>query len=207
MALPTESFKVLEAIYQERNLLDYSAKQKIPLYEDDVWIVYRGFVQIQTLDYSGDESILGLLGPMMAFSRAFTDLDSHDVSALTNVDLLRLSWKDIQQSPALAVEMNQLLIRRLEQMEILLTLVNKKLVKERLLSFLVFLAREFGKESPEGIRIDIRLTHQQIASIVGTTRVTVTRLLGGFKKASLVTLVGKGKSRYLCMNRDVLTLC
>ena len=202
----TDSLEILEEIYQERNLLRYSAKQKIHLYEDDVWIVYRGFVQIQTLDYSGDESILGLLGPMMAFSRAFTDLDSHDVSALTNVDLLRLSWKDIQQSPALAMEINQLLIRRLKQMEILLTLMNKKLVEERLLSFLVFLAHEFGKESPEGIRVDICLTHQQIATIAGTSRATVTKLLGAFKKASLVTLVGKGKAKHLCINRDVLTL-
>jgi CRP-like cAMP-binding protein len=206
MALPTGSFEALEAIYQERNLLDYSAKQKIPLYEDDVWIVYRGFVQIQTLDYSGDESILGLLGPMMAFCRAFTDLDSYGATALTNVDLLRLSWKDTQKSPALAMEMNQLMIRRLKQMEILLTLVNKKLVEERLMSFLVFLAREFGKESPEGIRIDICLTHQQIANMLATSRISVTRLLGAFKRASLITLGGKGKYRYLCVNRDVLTL-
>jgi CRP-like cAMP-binding protein len=199
-------FQVLEEIYRERNLHHYAAKQKIPLYEDDVWIVYRGVVQIQTLHYSGDESIIGMLGPMMPFSRAFSDLDSYDVQALTEVDLLRLSWQDIQQSPALAMEMNQLLTRRLEQMEILLVLLSKKQIEERLLRFLVFLAREFGKESPGGICIDIRLTHQQIANMVGTTRMTVTRLLGAFKKASLVTLGSKGKAKHLCIHRDVLTL-
>jgi len=203
MALQTDAFEVLEEIYQERNLLRYAAKQKISLYEDDVWIVYRGVVQIQTFHYSGDESIIGMLGPMMPFSRAFSDLDSYDVQALTEVDLLRLSWRDIQKSPALAMEMNQLLTRRLQQTEILLTLLNKKQIEERLMRFLAFLAREFGKESPEGIRIDIRLTHQQIATIVGTTRVTVTKILGAFKKSSLL---GKGNSRYLCVNRDVLTL-
>jgi CRP-like cAMP-binding protein len=203
MALHTESLEVLEEIYQERNLLRYSAKQKIHLYEDDVWIVYRGVVQIQTLHYSGDESIIGMLGSMMPFSRAFTDLDSYDVRALTEVDLLRLSWRDIQKSPALAMEMNQLLTRRLQQTEILLTLLNKNQIEERLLRFLAFLAREFGKESPEGVHIDIRLTHQQIANMVGTSRVTVTRLLGAFKKASLLS---KGNSKFLCMNRAVLTL-
>ena len=202
MALHTGSLEVLEAIYQEHNLLHYPAKQKIPLHEDDVWIVYRGIAQIQTIHYSGDESTLGLIGPMMPFSKAFTDLDSYDVYALTDVDLLRLSWRDIQQSPALAMEMNHLLTRRLQQAEILLTLLNKNQINERLLRFLAFLAREFGKESPEGIRIDIRLTHQQIANMVGTTRPTVTRLLGAFKKASLLS---KGRSKYFCMNRDVLT--
>jgi CRP-like cAMP-binding protein len=203
MVLHTESLEVLEEIYQERNLLRYSAKQKIHLYEDDVWIVYRGVVQIQTFHYSGDESIIGVLGPMMPFSRAFSDLDSYEVRALTEVDLLRLSWRDIQKSPALAMEMNQLLTRRLQQTEILLSILNKNQIEERLMRFLAFLAREFGKESPEGIRIDIRLTHQQIATIVGTTRVTVTKILGAFKKASLV---GKGKTKYLCIHRDVLTL-
>jgi len=116
---------------------------------------------------------------------------------------LRLSWRDIQKSPALAMEMNQLLTRRLQQTEILLSILNKNQIEERLMRFLAFLAREFGKESPEGIRIDIRLTHQQIATIVGTTRVTVTKILGAFKKASLV---GKGKTKYLCIHRDVLTL-
>ena len=203
MAWQTDTFEVLEEIYQERNLLRYAAKQKISLYEDDVWIVYRGVVQIQTFHYSGDESIIGMLGPMMPFSRAFSDLDSYDVQALTEIELLRLSWRDIQKSPALAMEINQLLTRRLQQTEILLTILNKNQIEERLLRFLAFLAREFGKESPEGIRIDIRLTHQQIATIVGTTRVTVTKILGAFKKSSLL---GKGKAKYLCINRDVLTL-
>ena len=203
MALQTDAFEVLEEIYQERNLLRYAAKQKISLYEDDVWIVYRGVVQIQTFHYSGDESIIGMLGPMMPFSRAFSDLDSYDVQALTEVDLLRLSWRDIQKSPALAMEINQLLIRRLQQAEILLTLLNKNQIEERLMSFLAFLAREFGKDSPEGIRIDIRLSHQQIATIAGTSRATVTKILGAFKKASLVR---KANSKYLCVNRDVLTL-
>ncbi|MGA7953418.1 MAG: Crp/Fnr family transcriptional regulator [Gloeobacterales cyanobacterium] len=203
MALHTGALQVLEEIYQERNLLHYAAKQKIPLQEDDVWIVYRGVVQIQALHYSGDESILGMLGPMMPFSRAFTDLDSYDVQALTKVDLLRLRWRDIQKSPALAMEINQLLTRRLQQTEILLSLLNKNQIEERLLRFLAFLAGEFGKESPEGICIDIRLTHQQIANMVGTTRVTVTKLLGTLKKASLLR---KGNSKYLCVHRDVLTL-
>jgi CRP-like cAMP-binding protein len=203
MVLHTDSLESLEAMYQEHNLQHYAAKQKIPLYEDDVCIVYRGIAQIQTFHYSGDESTIGLVGPMMPFSRAFTDLDSYYVQALTDVDLLRLSWRDVQRSPALAMKMNQSLTRRLQQTEILLTLRNKNKLDDRLLRLLTFLAREFGKETPEGIRIDIRLTHQQIANIVGTTRVTVTRLLGGFRKASLLT---KGKTRDLCIRRDLLTL-
>lgn len=206
MALHTDASDVLESLetmYQEHNLQHYAAKQKISLLEDDVCIVYRGIAQIQTFHYSGDESVVGLIGPMMPFSRTFTDLDAYYVHALTDVDLLRFSWQDVQKSPKLAMTMNQLLVRRLQQTEILLTLQNKSKLDERLLRLLIFLAREFGKESSEGIRIDIRLTHQQIANIVGTTRVTVTRLIGEFKRKSLLS---KGRTRWLCLRRDLLAL-
>ncbi len=206
MALHTDAtgaLESLEAMYQEHNLQHYAAKQKIPLLEDDVCIVYRGVAQIQTFHYSGDESVIGLIGPMMSFSKAFTDLEAYFVHALTDVDLLRFSWRDVQKFPMLALEMNQLLVRRLQQSEILLTLRNKNKLDERLLRLLIFLAREFGKESSEGVRIDISLTHQQIANIVGTTRVTVTRLIGEFKRNSLLS---KGRTRYLCVRKDLLNL-
>jgi CRP-like cAMP-binding protein len=42
---------------------------------------------------------------------------------------------------------------------------------------LSWLAKKFGQEVAQGQLIDLRLTHQEIAEIMGTTRVTVTRLL------------------------------
>ena len=43
------------------------------------------------------------------------------------------------------------------------------------------LAQDFGQVGPNGVRIKVRLTHHQLATIIGTTRVTVTRLLRDFK--------------------------
>jgi CRP-like cAMP-binding protein len=197
------SLELLEKIYQDRKLQHYAAKQNIHLYGDDVLILYRGLVQVQTFHHSGDETILGLLGPMMPISRSFSDLVSSEIYTLSEVYLLRLSWRDIEKSHALALEMNQLLTRRLQQMEILLALRNKKQVDERLLGLLAFLACEFGKETSEGIDIDIRLTHQQIANMVGSTRVTITRCMGALRKANVLR---KKKGGHLCVHRNVLSL-
>ncbi|MGA7951974.1 MAG: Crp/Fnr family transcriptional regulator [Gloeobacterales cyanobacterium] len=196
----TDSLRLLEELYQDRTLWHYKANHLIPLHKDDIWIVYRGIVQTQTLHASGDESILGLFGPIMPLARRFSTLESYTAAALTDVDLLRLSWRDVQDSPWLAMEMNQLLARRLRQTESLLALLGKRQTSERLLGFLEFLAREFGQETPKGIFLDIRLTHQQIANIVGTTRVTVTRLLGTFKKEAILT---RGTGHRLCLNHGV----
>jgi CRP-like cAMP-binding protein len=176
---------LLEELYQERNLCHYRAGRVIPLCRDDVWIIYRGIVQVQTLHPSGDESIISLIGPMMPLAQKFTTLESYDTYALTDVDLLRLRWKDIQESPRLSVEMNHLLALRLRQTESLLALLGRRHIGDRLIGFLGFLAREFGQQTPDGIFIDIHLTHQQIANVLGATRVTVTRFLGLLRQASL----------------------
>ncbi|MGL5033935.1 MAG: helix-turn-helix domain-containing protein, partial [Microcystaceae cyanobacterium] len=46
--------------------------------------------------------------------------------------------------------------------------------------------KKFGKETPKGQLIDLRLTHQDIADILGTTRVTVTRSLTQLEKQGLI---------------------
>ncbi len=47
-----------------------------------------------------------------------------------------------------------------------------------------------GKETSEGTRISVPLTHEQIAECVGSTRETITRILGDFKNRHLVSLRG-----------------
>jgi CRP-like cAMP-binding protein len=44
------------------------------------------------------------------------------------------------------------------------------------------LANDYGIMTPDGIRINVRLTQQDIANALSTTRVTVTRVIGQLKK-------------------------
>jgi CRP-like cAMP-binding protein len=46
--------------------------------------------------------------------------------------------------------------------------------------------KKFGREIEQGQLIDLRLTHQEIAEIIGATRVTVTRLLNEFEKRGII---------------------
>ncbi len=187
---------LLEELYQERNLWHYRAGKTIPLCRDDVWIIYRGIVQVQTLHPSGDESIISLIGPMMPLAQKFTTLEAYDTYALTDVDLLRLTWQEIHASLRLSTEMNQLLALRIRQTESLLALLGRRQIGDRLVGFLSFLAREFGQQTPEGIAIDVHLTHQQIANVLGATRVTVTRFLGILRQGSLFW-VGEDRCWYV----------
>jgi CRP/FNR family transcriptional regulator len=55
-------------------------------------------------------------------------------------------------------------------------------------SFLLVLCRDFGVPGNEGITIDLRLSHQAIAEAIGSTRVTITRLLGDLRQEGLLQI-------------------
>jgi CRP/FNR family transcriptional regulator, cyclic AMP receptor protein len=60
---------------------------------------------------------------------------------------------------------------------------------EKLARMLLELAGD-GEESKDGIRVKLALTHEEIAQVIGTSRETVTRLLGSFRKKQFAILRG-----------------
>lgn len=52
-----------------------------------------------------------------------------------------------------------------------------------------------GEPTPQGTRMQVLLTHEEIAQMIGTTRETVTRLLSEFKRKKLISI--KGSSLFL----------
>ena len=61
-----------------------------------------------------------------------------------------------------------------------------KRVEEMLLKLLVWLSKRFGREVEQGHLIELRLTHQDLAELLGTTRVTITRVLKQFEQQGLI---------------------
>jgi CRP/FNR family cyclic AMP-dependent transcriptional regulator len=61
----------------------------------------------------------------------------------------------------------------------------------RIARFLLDLARAEGKKVEGGILIEKRPTQQDIASIVGTSRETVSRVLGELNRRKLISISGK----------------
>jgi CRP-like cAMP-binding protein len=192
----TISRLTLEELCSGRELRSFKLGRKISLKDDEVYIVARGIIRIQTLSIDGDESILGLVGPMMPIAQRFTLLEPYEVYALTPVDLLCLRWEEVQESAELLNELNKATIRRLLCTEVMLSLLSKKHIVERLIRFIYFLSKEFGKPTPQGILLEIQLTHQQIATVLNTTRVTITRLMGRLRDASFIS-VDKDRNLYV----------
>ena len=61
---------------------------------------------------------------------------------------------------------------------------------EKLAKLLLDWCAKSGKETEKGISLKLTLTHEEIAQIIGSSRETVTRLLGDFKSKQLIHVKG-----------------
>lgn len=171
-----------------RRLHFYDKGEQIPLVEEGVWQVYRGTAQLSQLSVNGEEILLGWAQPSTFFGLWFTHLDSYQVKALSEVYLKWYSLNEIESSPQLAQTLLNQVARRMRQTEALLAIAGLKRVEERLQQLLQLLKQEMGQSIAGGTRLTVRLTHQNIANAIGTTRVTVTRLLGDFQRQGAISL-------------------
>lgn len=60
-------------------------------------------------------------------------------------------------------------------------------VRERLISFLLNMSERFGKETPDGLLVDVPLKHQDVASSINASRETVSRQIAVLERKGLIS--------------------
>ena len=80
-----------------------------------------------------------------------------------------------------------LTVRIADQQDIIANLVTVD-SEQRLGQTLLDLARKLGKEDPRSIRIEQRITHEELAAMVGTTRPRVSEFMGRFRELGLIEI-------------------
>ncbi len=174
-----EGFReLLENNYQKRNLVHLTAGSVVPLLKNSIWLVVRGMVKLGAVSVHGDELLLGLAGPNEPFGEPFSTVEAYEAVALSDCDLLCLTTAEVEQSPQLCIAMMDAIAARYRQAEYMLALLGLRRVEERVRGFLEMLAQDYGQPCDDGLRLNLRLTHQEMASALSTTRVTVTRVIG-----------------------------
>ncbi|MEE9386646.1 MAG: Crp/Fnr family transcriptional regulator [Nannocystaceae bacterium] len=64
-------------------------------------------------------------------------------------------------------------------------------VQAKLAALLLELAEEYGVETDTGMQIGIKITHQEMANLIGSTRETISLTLAQFRKQGLLELNGR----------------
>lgn len=102
----------------------------------------------------------------------------------------------IKTNPTYALELMRLACHELGEANSFITDIAQKTVRERLAEVLLFLVNDFGLDNEQ--YLNISLTREELANIVGTATESVIRLLSEFKSDKLVELNGR-KIRILNM--------
>ncbi|MGF1478221.1 MAG: global nitrogen regulator NtcA [Cyanophyceae cyanobacterium] len=162
-----------------------------------VYFLVKGAVKLSRVYEAGEEITVALLrensvfGVLSLITGQRSDRFYHAV-AFTPVELLSAPIEHVEQAfrenPELSMLMLQGLSSRILQTEMMIETLAHRDMGSRLVSFLLILCRDFGIPTAEGIRIDLKLSHQAIAEAIGSTRVTVTRLLGDLRQENMISI-------------------
>jgi CRP/FNR family transcriptional regulator, cyclic AMP receptor protein len=135
-----------------------------------------------------------LLDPSDVFGQlpfAPTVADSK-VDALERCTALSIHTPRFEQllalEPSLALAVIGGLARRISASDERLASLAFQQVPARLARDLLDLADRYGRVTATGIRIDLRLTHSQLAALVGTTRETLTKVAGWLRDARIAAI-------------------
>jgi CRP/FNR family transcriptional regulator, cyclic AMP receptor protein len=160
---------------------------------DALFLLQRGMIRIYTLSAEGRALTLFLHSAPAIFGElALLGVPVHDVfaEAFNPVTVLRVPREQVRslmrQDSALGLGLLDLLGRRLRAMEAKLAEIAFKSVPQRLAGVLVALADP--AEPGRGSASVLRLTHQQLAEMVGTYRETVTKTLGELRESGLIRI-------------------
>jgi CRP-like cAMP-binding protein len=108
-------------------------------------------------------------------------------------------FKLIENNPKFSLNMMKMVCHELGEAGKLITNLAQKTVRERLAEILLLIENTFGKDS-EG-NLDVGLTREEIANMVGTATESVIRLLSEFKDDGYIELHGR---KIAITNRNAL---
>ena len=164
---------------------------------EKVYLIRRGAVRLSRVYESGEEITVALLrenslfGVLSLLKGHRSDRFYHSI-AFTRVEMVTAPATSVRQAIEDDTSVGLLLLQglssRILQTETMIETLTHRDMSSRLVSFLLVLCRNFGVPGQRGITIDLRLSHQAIAEAIGSTRVTITRLLGDLKSSSLVDI-------------------
>ncbi|MBE9061273.1 global nitrogen regulator NtcA [cf. Phormidesmis sp. LEGE 11477] len=162
-----------------------------------VYFLTKGAVKLSRVYEAGEEITVALLrensvfGVLSLITGDRSDRFYHAV-AFTPVELMSLQADQmsvaLKEHPELSAMMLRGLSSRILQTEMMIETLAHRDMGSRLVSFLLILCRDFGVPGNEGITVDLKLSHQAIAEAIGSTRVTVTRLLGDLREQGMISI-------------------
>jgi CRP/FNR family transcriptional regulator len=187
-------------------------KHETILYEEDtsefMYIILFGKVKAVRITEDGKEIILAVHQAGEFFGEmSLIDGKTTPASVIATEDSLVaiISKKDFLSvflaQHKVTLNLLNIFCTRLRKCWDTIQLLNFNNASQRTKMLLHMLSNEYGKKSSEGITLNIKLTHQDIAEMTGMTRESVTRILDKWKNSGEITVL---KNKFIRLNPSFL---
>ncbi len=175
-------------------------KNETILYEADtnkyMYLILSGKVKVLRTTEDGKEIILAMHQSGNFFGEmSLIDGKTTPASVMATTDSLiaiisQSDFYNILFSQNKVVEnLLKILCTRLRQSWDTIQLLNFNNAAHRTKMLFLMLSDEYGTKTPEGVTLNIKLTHQDISDMTGLTRETVTRVLDKLQKSNEIQIL------------------
>lgn len=164
-----------------------------------VYFISSGVLKAYKIDEDGNEQVISLLHPGDMFPHVgFFDNSPYPatVEVVQEAELLVIRIDDfdelLMRQPQIAIKVMKIMGQKILALQERVQDFISKDVQHRIIHSLVRLAADHGEKTAKGIYIDIPITNQDFANMVGTSRESINRILNQFKKERLLTADRQG---------------
>jgi CRP/FNR family cyclic AMP-dependent transcriptional regulator len=152
---------------------------------NSVLLLASGRVKICNITAEGKQAILAfiepgeLFGELAVFDEGARDEYAEAVEKTTVVLIPGEYFSELMEKhAALSVGVTKLIGLRRRRIERRLKYLLFRSNRQRLINLLLELSETYGRQTNDGLLLDIKLSHQDLANVIGSTRETVTVTLG-----------------------------
>lgn len=204
--LPVSRLESLAAASARRRFSRGECIFAIGMPATDLYLIERGKIRISLVSSTGRTLTIGILSPGEQFGELFLDSRRREAQAEALTDgqailVPRGPFEVLLGAEArLGINLGRALARKHEAALRQLDLLSFSSAAERIGRLLASLARNHGVGEGPAVEIDLDLTHQDIAAMLGVSRESVTIVLNRLKSRGAVAYRGD----HLVVHRDRL---
>ena len=164
-----------------------------------IYCISKGNIKVTKMSNDGKESIVRVVtaGDLLGHRSLFTK-DHYKATATAMEDTKacfldkKFIMKVITDNPSVSTSVIEKLSRDMGAAENKMSSLHQKNVRERLAELLLILKESHGEEiAPGEFQINLKLTREEMATMIGTANETLIRFISEFKQSGLIRQNGK----------------
>lgn len=176
--------------YQKGQVIFYEENQAFGLY-----CIYSGRVKLSKTSSSGRQQIVRICKPgdLLGYRAVLAEEPYHataealEGSTICCIDISAF-FQTLAKDQRLSRKLLTKLAKELKAAENLATSIAHLSVRERMAELLLMLKETYGKPTENGTLIELELSREEMAEMIGATQETAIRLLSEFKKDGYINV-------------------